>query len=70
MVRWPGPRDANGKPTRRQKHFTNDTEAEAWAKDRRAELGDVGQSFGSMTEPERAAVSFWRGFVAGVPDAP
>ncbi len=64
VVRWPG---AGGK--RLAKLFTNNTDAEAWAKDRRAELGDVGQSFGSITEAERAAVTFWRGFLATVPDA-
>ncbi len=69
VVRWPGPPAKNGRPTRKMKHFTNNTEAEAWAKDRRAELGDVGQSFGSIMEAERAAVTFWRGFVVTVPDA-
>ena len=64
VVRWPGP---NGK--RLAKLFGNDTDASAWAKDRRAELGDVGEAFGSITEPERAAVMFWRGFSASVPDA-
>lgn len=64
VVRWPG---HNGK--RMAKLFTNEPEALAWAKERRAELGDVGQAFGSITEPERAAVTFWRGFVASVPDA-
>lgn len=64
VVRWPG---ADGK--RPAKLFTNKTDALAWAKDRRAELGDVGQAFGSITEPERAAVMFWRSFAASVPDA-
>lgn len=63
VVRWPG---QNGK--RMAKLFTNETEALAWARERRAELGDVGQSFGSITEPERAAVTFWRFFAASVPD--
>lgn len=65
VVRWPG---AGGK--RMVKLFTNEPEALSWAKERRVELGDVGQAFGSITEPERAAVAFWRGFVASVPDAP
>lgn len=69
VVRWPGAPDQNGTPTRKTKHFTNDTDAEAWAKDRRKELGDMGLSYGSTTEAERAAVTFWRGFVASVPDA-
>ncbi len=64
VVRWPG---AKGK--RMAKLFTNEPEALTWAKERRAELGDVGESFGSMTEPERAAVTFWRGFLVTVPDA-
>jgi integrase len=64
VVRWPG---QGGK--RMAKLFADETAANDWAKDRRAELGDVGQSFGSITEPERAAVTFWRGFVASVPDA-
>lgn len=64
VVRWPGP---DGK--RLVKLFTNKTDAEAWAKKRRAELGEVGQAFGSITESERAAVTFWRGFLATVPDA-
>ena len=51
------------------KLFTNETEALDWATKRRAELGDVGLSFGSITEPERAAVTFWRSFVKSVPDA-
>ena len=65
VVRWPGP---NGRRT--AKLFTNKTEALAWAKDKKAELGDVGQAFGSITEAERAAVMFWRGFVASVPNTP
>lgn len=64
IVRWPG---AGGK--RMAKLFTNETAALDWAKDRRAELGDVGQSFGSISEPERSAVTFWRGFLVTVPDA-
>lgn len=63
VVRWPG---QNGK--RIAKLFTNESEALTWARERRAELGDVGQSFGSIAEPERAAVTFWRFFVASVPD--
>lgn len=58
VVRWPG---EDGK--RVAKLFNNLTDAEAWAKDKRAELGDVGESFGSMTETERSALVFWRHFV-------
>jgi integrase len=64
VVRWPG---AGG--NRAVKLFTNKTDALAWAKERRAELGDVGETFGSMNELERAALTFWRSFVASVPDA-
>lgn len=64
VVRWPGPGES-----RLQKAFKTETAAKAWAKARKAELGDVGLSFGSITEPERAAVQFWRGFVESVPDA-
>lgn len=65
VVRYPGP---GGK--RVAKLFTNETDANDFAKDRRKELGDVGESFGSMGEEERAALTYWRGFVASVPEAP
>ena len=65
IVRWPGP---DGK--RVAKLFSNETEALIWAKERKAELGDVGESFGSITEAERGAVMFWRSFVVTTPDAP
>jgi len=64
VVRWPG---KNGK--RLAKLFGNETEALAWAKDRRAELGDVGLKFGAISEEERAAVVFWRGFEAEAREA-
>jgi len=63
VVRWP----SNGK--RLAKPFSNEADALEWAKERRKELGDVGQGFGSIHERERAAVMFWRGFVESVPDA-
>lgn len=69
VVRWPG-KNESGEAVRVEKYFTNKTEAQSWAKDRRAELGDVGESFGSISHTERAAVEFWRSFVASVPDAP
>ncbi len=65
VVIWPGP---DGK--RLKKYFTHDTEALEWAKEKRAELGDVGKSFGSITEPERAAVMFWREFAKATSPAP
>lgn len=64
VVRWP----AGGK--RIAKLFANETDALKFAKDRKAELGEVGEAFGSITEAERGAVMFWRGFVASVPDTP
>lgn len=65
VVRWPGP---GGK--RVAKLFTNETAALLWAKERRSELGDVGESFGSITEAERGAVMFWRSFVSAGSDRP
>ena len=65
IVRWPG---ADGK--RIAKLFTNETAALLWAKERRAELGDVGESFGSITEAERGAVMFWRAFSISTPGVP
>lgn len=58
VVRWPGPNRS-----RVAKYFTNETEALGWAKEKRAELGDVGAAFGSISEEERAACTFWRSFV-------
>ncbi|MCX6867217.1 MAG: hypothetical protein NTV46_13545 [Verrucomicrobia bacterium] len=65
VVIWPG---ADGK--RQKKYFTNETEASACAKEKRADLGDMGKSFGSITEPERAAVMFWREFAKVTSPAP
>lgn len=65
VVRWPG---ADGK--RIAKLFTNETAALLWAKERRAELGDVGEAFGSITEAERGAVMFWRSFSSSTPGVP
>ena len=59
VVRWPGP---EGK--RRNKWFTNRTEALAHAKEMSAEAGEVGAAFGSIREEERAALVGWRAFVA------
>lgn len=57
-VRFPGP---GGK--RLDAFFSNSTDAEAFAKKKRAELGDVGASFAGITEPERAALVYWRGLL-------
>jgi integrase len=65
VVRYPGP---GGK--RVAKLFTNEPDANEFAGKRMKELGEVGKSFGSMTEAERTALTYWRGFVASVPEAP
>jgi integrase len=64
-VRWPGP---DGK--RLAKWFVSDSEAKEWAKSKSEEAGDVGGSFGSISEAERAAVARYRKFLAKYPDSP
>lgn len=56
-VRFPG---GNGK--RKDRFFTNETEALEFAGQQRKETGLMGTVFGSLSEPERAALSFWREF--------
>lgn len=56
-VIYPGP---DGK--RLDRFFTNETEAMKFAEEKRVELGEVGESFGSISEDERAALAFWRAF--------
>lgn len=63
-VRFPG---KDGKTL--QKWFTTKTEAGLFAKEREKEIGREGLAFGVMGDDEKAAVAFWRGFVASVPDA-
>lgn len=65
VVRWPGP---GGK--RAAKLFADETAALKWAKERMAELGDVGESFGSISEEERGAVMFWRAFAGSLTSKP
>ena len=64
-VRYPG---QDGKTV--QKWFTTKTEAGLFAKEREKEIGREGLAFGVMGDDEKAAVAFWRGFVASMPDAP
>lgn len=64
-VRFPGP---NGK--RIDRFFSNETDAAAFAKGQNKETGEVGSAFGSMSEPERAALAFWRQFVTDTSPAP
>ncbi len=63
-VRFP---DNDGKTF--TKWFINKTDAAIFAKDRRKEIGREGSKFGFISDDEKAAVQYWRGFVAGVPDA-
>ena len=55
---------------RKAKFFTNETDALAFAKKKREELGVNGTKFGTMDEDERAAVSAWRAFVSTAATAP
>lgn len=55
---------------RQSRFFATETEALEFAKDRREEHGDSGRTFGTLTEPERAAVAFWRAFVKSAGDVP
>jgi integrase len=57
-VRFPAP---DGK--RLDRYFTNKTEAKDFAKAKSKELGDVGATFAGVTEPERAALNYWRALV-------
>jgi integrase len=59
---------ADGK--RAFKWFNNRTQALDFANEKSAEAGEVGKGFGSISEPERAAIAHWRQFVASVPDCP
>jgi hypothetical protein len=64
-VRFPGPDGGTV-----QKWFKNKTAANAFAKDRRREIGREGLAFGVIGDDEKAAVQFWRGFVTDVSDTP
>jgi integrase len=50
--------------------FSNETDALAFAKEQNRETGEVGSAFGSMSEPERAALTFWRQFIKDATTAP
>jgi integrase len=64
-VRFPG---ADG--SRKDRFFKNETAALKFAKEQRKETGETGTSFGSVSEEERAAISFWRAFEANTSSAP
>lgn len=64
-VRFPG---SDGK--RKDRFFTNETEALTFAKEQRKETGETGTAFGSMAEDERAALAFWRAFVTTATPTP
>lgn len=64
-VRFPG---ADGK--RKDRFFTNLTQAEAFAKEQRKETGETGTAFGSISEDERGALACWRAFAATADPAP
>jgi integrase len=65
VVRWPG---EGGK--RVAKLFNSKAEADACAKEQRKELGDTGEGFSPMTEPERFALGYWRALAARTQDNP
>ena len=62
VVFYPG---ADGK--RKRKHFTNETDALNFAKERRKELGVNGSEIGTITADERSAITCWRSFIADNP---
>lgn len=64
-VRFPA---ADGK--RKDRFFTNETDALKFAQDQRKETGETGTAFGSMSEDERAGISFWRAFAASTSPSP
>lgn len=64
-VRFPG---ADGETV--QKWFTNLTAANKEAKERRKEIGREGLAFGVIGDDEKAAVQYWRSFMADVSDTP
>lgn len=64
-VRFYGP---DGK--RKDRFFTNETEAAAFAKEQSKETGRLGRDFGFVAEDERAALAFWRAFVATASPVP
>lgn len=64
-VRFPGP---GGK--RKDRFFTNETDALDFAKKQRKETGETGSAFGSIGEKERAALAFWRAFAESASPKP
>ncbi len=64
-VRFYGP---DGK--RKDRFFTNQTEAVAFAKEQSKETGKLGRDFGFIAEDERAALAFWRAFASSATPTP
>jgi integrase len=64
-VRFYGP---DGK--RKDRFFTNKTEAAAFAKVQSKETGKLGKDFGFIAEEERAALAFWRAFASSATPTP
>jgi len=60
--------EADGK--RKDRFFTNETEAAAFANEQNEEAGFMGSAFGFVSEQERAAITFWRNFAESVTPAP
>jgi integrase len=59
-----------GDGKRRSRFFTTETAAIAFAEKVRSELGVNGSKFGSITDAERVALTFWRGFTDKAAAAP
>ena len=55
---------------RKAKFFTNETDALSFAKECTAELGVNGSAFGTITDAERSALTYWRSFAAKSPGTP
>jgi integrase len=53
-----------------QAWFKNQTEADAFAKERNKETGIEGKAFGMLAPEEKAAVEFWRSVLEQTKDAP
>lgn len=64
-VRFPG---ADGK--RKDRFFTNETDALKCAQEQRKETGENGTTFGNISEEERSALAFWRAFNASASPSP
>ncbi len=54
----------------KQRWFTNETDALAFKKEQEEQVGFNGSDFGTITDEERNALSFWRSFKTSSPTAP